>query len=283
MAASISQWYQNIDMKETMSRSDIINLSNLNDAIKRYVTAVKAGTDKARDKIAQELRDKVHDIEFFMPLQNSNGALIKKSRVLESQGLPAIFDNEEGIDFPYDIKDDARALYSRWIVGKFDPHLLRGIDTEKGTLANGKRRTGHKMDQSYERKSANVIGDNGIVNGQWWPTRMCLLRDGAHGAVEAGISGQAGKGAFSIVMAKGGYDDKDDGEVCHRTFTFMRLYTDSVRSSSIVEQPAKTTNPRRIPLSCSKQTSSEIHLRSCDPSPAPNMHHRRESATMAST
>lgn len=58
-----------------------------------------------------------------------------------------------------------------------------------------------------------MVGHNGLVNGQWWPIRQGVLRDGAHGEVEAGIAGKTGKGAFSIVMADGGYADKDECDV----------------------------------------------------------------------
>ena len=37
------------------------------------------------------------------------------------------------------------------------------------------------------------------------------MRDGAHGEIEAGIHGQVGKGAYSIVLSSGGYSDVDDG------------------------------------------------------------------------
>jgi len=44
------------------------------------------------------------------------------------------------------------------------------------------------------------------------PFQICALRDGAHGEIEAGIHGQAGKGAFSIVLSSGGYADVDEGD-----------------------------------------------------------------------
>ena len=44
------------------------------------------------------------------------------------------------------------------------------------------------------------------------PFQICALRDGAHGEIEAGIHGQTGKGAFSIVLSSGGYADVDEGD-----------------------------------------------------------------------
>ena len=37
------------------------------------------------------------------------------------------------------------------------------------------------------------------------------MRDGAHGEIEAGIHGQPGKGAYSIVLSGSGYSDIDEG------------------------------------------------------------------------
>lgn len=69
--------------------------------------------------------------------------LIKKSRVMEEPGLPAIFQNEEGVEFPYDLKADALTLWNRWMEGDIDGYLLRGLIIEKAVLENGKKRTAY--------------------------------------------------------------------------------------------------------------------------------------------
>jgi hypothetical protein len=104
----------------------------------------------------------------------------------------------------------------QWMRGDFDPNLLRGIDTTRGILQkSGKKRTAYKLTPGYQHKiPANVFGANGLFNGQWWPSRLCALRDGAHGEVEAGICGSADAGAFAVVVSQGGYADKDNGDVC---------------------------------------------------------------------
>lgn len=111
---------------------------------------------------------------------------------------------------PWDIVSDATALLARWRNCKYDVELLRGVLIEKKSKS-----IYYKSDPGYEfqRVSAAEYGDNGLVNGQWWPNRQCTLRDGAHGEVEAGIHGKLGKGVFSIVLANGGYADRDEGEV----------------------------------------------------------------------
>ncbi|KFY17460.1 hypothetical protein V492_00654 [Pseudogymnoascus sp. VKM F-4246] len=199
-----SEWYEKINMKEKYSRGDLQSVSYICTLCQKYVAARDTGE---REKAATEIRTKLHEMEFF---QCISGILIKKSRVLEDDGLPRIFDNQDGVEFPVDLRADAKALYLRWIVGDLDSHLLRGITTEKGRLESGMKRTSHKLDKTYTlKKSANVVGDNGLVNGQWWPNRICALRDGAHGEQEAGIHGQVGKGTYSVVVAQGGYADED--------------------------------------------------------------------------
>ncbi|OBT65521.1 hypothetical protein VE03_04954 [Pseudogymnoascus sp. 23342-1-I1] len=199
-----SEWYEKINMKEKYSRGDVQSVAYIHTLCQNYVGA-RDGTE--REKIATELRTKLHEMEFFRCI---SGIIIKKSRVLEDDGLPRIFDNQDDVEFPVDLCADAKALYLRWIVGDLDSHLLRGITTEKGRLESGMKRTSHKLDKKYSlKRSASVVGDNCLVNGQWWPNRICALRDGAHGEQEAGIHGQVGKGTYSVVVAQGGYADED--------------------------------------------------------------------------
>ncbi|KFY75092.1 hypothetical protein V499_04902 [Pseudogymnoascus sp. VKM F-103] len=199
-----SEWYEKIDMREKYSRGDLQLVAYLRTLCQN---SVAARDDGERKKITAEIRTKLHEMEFF---QCVSGIIIKKSRILEDDGLPRIFANQDGVDFPFDLRADAKALYLRWIVGDLDSHLLRGITTEKGRLESGMKRTSHKLDKKYTmKKSANVVGENCLVNGQWWPNRICALRDGAHGEQEAGIHGQVGKGTYSVVVAQGGYADED--------------------------------------------------------------------------
>ena len=214
-----SEWYEKINMREKYSRGDLQSVTYIRTLCQNYVAA-RDGSE--REKITSEIRTKLHEMEFFRCI---SGIIIKKSRVLEDDGLPRIFDNQDGVEFPVDLCADAKALYLRWIVGDLDPHLLRGITTEKGQLESGMKRTSHKLDKKYSlKKSANVVGDNCLVNGQWWPNRICALRDSAHGEQEAGIHGQIGKGTYSVVVAQGGYADEDKEMVCFRIYEPVNSY-----------------------------------------------------------
>jgi hypothetical protein len=204
-----SEWYQNIDTREKFPRGDKATLDHVKVLIKNCIDAAKNNGDTERS--FSELRTKIHEMEvykFVTPI------LVKKSKVLEPEGLLQIFDGPDKSLFPWDIAADAEGLWQRWMGGELDAFLLRGIHTTKGILQSGARRISHRIDKAYtQKKSANVVGNNNLMNGQWWPSRICALRDGAHGEQEGGISGQAGKGAFSIVLSYSQYGDQDRGEV----------------------------------------------------------------------
>ena len=67
-------------------------------------------------------------------------------------------------------------------------------------LTEGRRRIYRLLNKSAVR-SCNVFGHNGLTVGQWWPYRICALRDGAHGAIQAGIAGTVISGAYSVVVS----------------------------------------------------------------------------------
>lgn len=138
------------------------------------------------------------------------GVLIRKSRILEDEGLPSIFDGRSGV-FPWDICADSQMLYQKWAVGHIDPHLLRGIEDKRVTKSDGKVIRSRRFASGYEKISPNYVGAGHLVNGMWWPFQFCALRDGAHGETEAGIHGQIGSGAYSIVVSNGGYANVDEG------------------------------------------------------------------------
>ena len=75
--------------------------------------------------------------------------------------------------------------------------VMRGI-----IIVEGGRR-GYKLDQDARPppRNCDVVGHNGLTVGQWWPRRICALRDGAHGSSMGGIAGSANTGAYSIVVS----------------------------------------------------------------------------------
>lgn len=212
MRGKLTEWYDNINMKAKFSRGDRAMLEYVKQLIKNSVEAAKNNGDK--EKWFSELRNYIHDMASYQFLQP---VLIKKSGVLEEDGLPLIFSGPDKDLFPWDVVSDAEALWGRWISGDIDGFILRGIVVTKTVNDKGAKRTTYSIQNPYPAKrSANVPGSNHLQNGQWWPLRICALRDGAHGAIEAGISGQAGSGAYSIVLGpskSNNYQDEDHGDV----------------------------------------------------------------------
>ncbi|KAL8774097.1 MAG: hypothetical protein Q9209_001205 [Squamulea sp. 1 TL-2023] len=179
-------------------------------AIKRLIENCLDAVQRGRDtKVAfAELRDRLHRMQFYDFLSKH---LIEKTKVFELSSIGAVIINEDNV-FPWDLQADARILAKQVFTYGCDPHLLRGIFTTQNLI--DKKCKSYSIERSYPfLASANFIGDGDLINGQWWPKRVCALRDGAHGAIEAGIYGETGKGAYSIIVGgESGYDDVDNGE-----------------------------------------------------------------------
>jgi len=161
----------------------------------------------------EKIRDEIHQLEFI----GVTAELLRKVNLLDNRhGLPQLFDEEykNGLQVPWDIQGDALELYNKWVQRMFDPDLLRGIETRPRLKDKAGQKKGWSFDPKVDRISALYFGNGMLVNGQWWPRQICAVRDGAHGAMVAGITGVRDKGAVSVVMSGSDYDDQDqdDGE-----------------------------------------------------------------------
>lgn len=211
------KWMAETKLSKKVNRSDQQRLSHPRSIIQQCIAEHHSLASNHEEKLAKlldELRDEVQKIQFYAFL---TPALVKGSKIMDEKGLLALIDGEDCDIFPYDIRADAEELWLRWSTGDVDPSLLRGIDVTKEVKSriDGRaniKRTNKTLSKSQKTKSCNVVGGNGLINGQWWPLRVCAFRDGAHGELEAGIHGQADKGAYSVVIASGGYADRDNGE-----------------------------------------------------------------------
>jgi hypothetical protein len=179
------EWYKQVTAlaeRELNKRrpQEIIALEALKTCITRCEDAEKRHDPGLLEQLNEELRNHVHKAEVTLRMDKTKA---KISRILTTQnGLPRIFSGS----FPHDLKADAFQLYSRWWKGNFDQDLLRGIVTRKG-----KDRNGDRIDPKYREmypSTAKFYGDEGFVLGQWWPTQLCTVRDGAHGAAQGGKS-----------------------------------------------------------------------------------------------
>ncbi|MCJ1384740.1 hypothetical protein MMC17_007858 [Xylographa soralifera] len=263
-----SKWYEEIDTRKKFARKDLESLKNLHRLIRECLNTHENGVQL--DVALAKFRKRLHQAEFWDFL---SGVLIKKSRLLEDGGLSVVF-LEERSTFPWDIISDSWSLHQRWFSGQLDPHLLVGIESKNKTTSSGKSVKSRNLEGGYPGgRSVNCAGENELVNGQWWlvlrsfvlttdrlifaddrPLQICALRDGAHGEMEAGIHGQAGKGAYSIVMSSGGYSDVDNGE--HITYcgtasanTTPTAGTILLKESKSLHSPVRVLRSYALPAS----------------------------------
>lgn len=152
------------------------------DALKDCIRRCEQETNKSRlGKEYNDLRNHVHKAEIKLDMDKFK---VKKTRILTEAGLPRIF--KVDAHFPWDLKADAWYLYERWMNEDFEQDILRGIVTVKG-----KDRNGDRLDRAYTSKhprDPKYFGDEGVVLGQWWPSQLCTVRDGVHGAAQGGKS-----------------------------------------------------------------------------------------------
>lgn len=174
-------WYVSISAK-TLAQLDRRRPQELAaiDALKNCITRCEHEKDNTKlKKLHNELRHHVHKAEIKLDM---NRIKVKKTRILTDHGLPRIF--REDAEFPWDLKAEAWYLYERWMNEDFQQDILRGIVTVKG-----KDRNGDRIDHAYREKhprDPKFFGEGGLVLGQWWPSQLCTVRDGAHGAAQGG-------------------------------------------------------------------------------------------------
>lgn len=95
------------------------------------------------------------------------------------------------------VQSPTSAMSRLSIDDSYSKHVMRGI-----VITGGSRRS-YLLDRNYrpEPRDCKIVGNNGLVVGDWWPLRICALRDGAHGAIQAGIAGSSQTGAYSVVVS----------------------------------------------------------------------------------
>ncbi|KAF2215976.1 hypothetical protein CERZMDRAFT_35167 [Cercospora zeae-maydis SCOH1-5] len=166
-----------------------------------------------------DLREILHEAP-FLAMGTDGAQLVRNKRILHNEdGLPQLFDDRfsgsMAGEWPWDVKSDAKELYHKWSSKNFDDDMLRGIKpAQKGKHAEDDRMA-DQVDKECQ-VSSKYVGNGQLVNGQWWPTLLCALRDGAHGDSQSGISGETYVAAYSCFISGGKnhlYDDKDMGDI----------------------------------------------------------------------
>ncbi|PQE03211.1 YDG SRA domain-containing protein [Rutstroemia sp. NJR-2017a BBW] len=195
------------------------------------------------------LRNHIQKLEYF---EEVSELLLDRSHILKEEGLPRIYSSKNKLHFPQDIIVDAKRLARRWEAGQFDASIDRGIKHEKLSLGQGKTRWVHslKMEES-DHRDAHVEGHNGLDIGQWWFSRLAVLRDGAHGENEAGIFGVAN--ALAIALSGKGYANVDMGDEIHYVGTPGEKCEPS-RGTKLLESSLLNKNPIRVLRSFNKDS-----------------------------
>lgn len=216
MVKGMPIWYVNLKVdtrkKGQVDREVVVKLESIRRFKAKWINDGRRTNELP--ELFSKIRHELHTLEF----QAVNRHTLKKARMLDRDvGLQEIFDDIKPgtLPYPWDIKADARELHHKWCTmlqdsPKYDPDLLRGIimhNKLKGHAAD-------RLDPNWPRTvRANFHGSGDLINGQWWPTQLATVRDGAHGATQGGIYGEAGNGAFSIILSGGNhYNDRDEGD-----------------------------------------------------------------------
>lgn len=206
-------WYNNIKLDQ-VRRAPRIPIG-----VEEHLNKITNGIRKCNEAVAKNMRpdhaeftkinDGIHRA-FFLDL---TALTIRVKWLLHNdRGLPAIF-NSSTVDYPWYIKEDAAELYVKWWQKDTNPDLFRGIKLGRTKNAKlGRDSAVDSLDPKFKRRKGNVHGNNYLRIGQWWPTQLCAVRDGAHSATIAGICGKTGEGAFSCVLSGGSYPNIDSGD-----------------------------------------------------------------------
>jgi hypothetical protein len=179
--STMPTWYTSISAKSLaqLDRKRPQELASI-DALKNCIKRCEEEKNKSKlNKTYNELRNHVYKAEIKLQMDKIK---VRKTRILTETGLPRIFNKDA--EFPLDLKADAWHLYERWMDEDFEQDILRGIVTVKG-----KDRNGDRIDPAYREKhpkDPKFFGGEGVVIGQWWPTQLCTVRDGVHGAAQGG-------------------------------------------------------------------------------------------------
>lgn len=200
----------------------------------------KGGTELPR--LFEQLRTHLQNASFY---DSVTDALVRDSKLLDNSGLPSIFD-KASCDFPHDLCSDALALYTKWFNGDFDPDPFRGMEHKSRSMPDGGARKSRNLKPDYPLKvPANYVGGGSLTNGQWWPLQICLLRDGAHGAIEGGIWGKPGGVAYSVIVTHNEYSDVDNGDKIEYCGTPGHDKKSTAQTKMLLES-AKRQTPVRV-------------------------------------
>ncbi|TKA33218.1 hypothetical protein B0A50_00771 [Salinomyces thailandicus] len=174
------------------------------------------------------------------PFEQVSEQLLRNQRMLHNtDGLPQIFDPayNDSVRYPVWLQADATELYNKWCRRNFETDMFWGLIAPKPAT----KRSPAVVASVTSQLSSSFHGNGLLLNGQWWPLQLCLLRDGAHGQSQQGIHGKKGEGAYSCVIAGGlapdgaPYPNIDEGDTVYYCGTDSKDGTVTEGTSRLVE------------------------------------------------
>jgi len=146
----------------------------MDDCVETFKSTQRQPSKEQIDAVRQEL----HFIEMKFTV---DARILRKTRMLHAdKGLKRVFDSDaaQGVRYPWDVKADAMELHNKWLQRMFNPDLYIGISRKD-------KSKGFSIEKDYPYKQdCDYFGNRYLVNGQWFPSQLCALRDGAHGSAQ---------------------------------------------------------------------------------------------------
>jgi len=255
----LPDWYTN--PKKPKARQNDRQLSDRLSRIGAFIKECKKPEVRQNPqelgKALDNVREELHSLEF----RKVNEFAIAKAHLLDNdRGLPQIFKPEfsGGVAFPLYLQDDATLLFTRWSKRIFEQDLFRGIDNMiKSKDPEGK---GISINPVF-KEDWRYFGKERLVNGQWWGSQLCAVRDGAHGSAQGGIAGIKGKGATSIVLSGDSYrnTDRDEGdEIWYSGTTSSANSQDPTEGTQSLLDSIGSKNPVRVMRSAKLPKSNQF-------------------------
>lgn len=213
---SLPSWYTSLEGTTTSysdwhhtqaDRKADAALRTLKQSIDAACSSLSARPSKLHDDAVAALRDCLRQFLVSHPVKPR---MLYEHRMLHPDAsIRHLTDrvSPDTVEWPFDIKADAREIHRRWWKGQFDPSMFRGIIL--GKTRNPSTVHDHsadKLDPAWSEKFKRKGGDGGpnkLINGQWWPTQLAAVRDGAHGNFERYITHNPKRGAVSCILHGG--------------------------------------------------------------------------------
>lgn len=214
-------WYSALSASDTRARgSSTSSVDELFRKIRNAITIcekIPRGQPLPEDEL-MKINTGIHQA-FFVRFNDNRIAknVIRGSRMLHNDsGLPRFFhlagNGTQLPPYPFYIVADSKELYTKWWMEDLNPNLYREIVEGRPENAKlGRSKETDKLDPMYPNRVTGTFHGNGpLLNGQWWPSQLCAVRDGAHNSSIAGISGNECDGAWSVIVAVAPNIDQGD-------------------------------------------------------------------------